>query len=313
MARMDDLAPLRVLANEHPATSLAGEGDAHFTRLVADRTRKRLAIEPRPDAALGYTSLQQVAAVERGEIAMADSFGGALGEDHRALGLSTLPFVAADPRQARALYLAARRAYTEAFQHRNQVLLYATPWPPSGLWTRAPLRSVHEAAALTVRTYDAVSCSLFAKLGAHARVVSFAELPPRLASGEIDAALSSGDGGAARVLRASLAHFTEIDYAIPLSFTTVNLDFWLWLGEGLRRTVEEAARETESLQWHALDGRIAINRARLRAQGVTVHPPGALREALREAAREAVAAWCAEAGPELAAILEAAPRASAPR
>lgn len=307
--------PLHVLANEHPATSLAGEGDAHFARLVADRTHRRVVIEPRPDAQLRYTSREQVAAVERGDIAMADSFGGALGDDHRVLALSTLPFVAADPREARALYAAARRAYAATFLQRNQVLLYATPWPPSGLWTRAPIRSVHEVAGLTVRAYDAVSCALFARLGARASVVSFAELAPRLESGEIDAALSSGDGGAARILRTRLTHFTEIDYAIPLSFTTVNAEYWRSLGDDLRRIVEESARETEALQWHALDGRIAINRARLRAQDVTVHAEAAesLRSALRDAGREAVASWCAVAGTELAAILEAAGRASAAR
>jgi len=60
------------------------------------------------------------------------------------------------------------------------------------------------------------------------------EYPATSLPGEIDAVLSSGDGGAGRKLWDHLPHFSEINYAIPLSFTTVNLDKWKALLDGRR-------------------------------------------------------------------------------
>jgi len=293
------------LANEYPASSLPGEGDAHFARLVGERAHEKLSIVTLPDAKAGYKSREQLRAVAEGKVAMADTFGGALGDEHPIFGLSSLPFVVADFAQARALYDAARPAYEAAFARHNQKLLYSTPWPPSGVWSKVAATTAESVAKLRIRTYDKTGTELFARLGATASVVSFADLPPKLASGEIDAVLSSGDGGAGRRLWEHLPHFTEINYAIPLSFTTVNLDKWNALDAETRRAVEGAAAETEARQWKALEGRLAQNYARMRENGMTIATEiaPALRTRLREAARAAADDWAAKAGPEGAALL----------
>src|ERR1700674_877723 len=127
------------LANEYPATSLPGEGDALFAKLVADRTQGKVSIVTMPDARLGYKSRDQLKAVAEGKIAMADSFGGGRGDEVPLFGPSTAPFVVASFAEARALYDAARPAYEAAFAKRNQKLLFSTPWPASGLWTKSPV------------------------------------------------------------------------------------------------------------------------------------------------------------------------------
>lgn len=296
------------LANEYPATSLPGEGDEYFAKLVADKTRGKLSIVAMPDAKLGYKSREQLKAVATGTIAMADSFGGALGDEQPIFGLSSLPFVVADTAQARALYDAARPAYERAFARHNQRLLYATPWPPTGLWTTKQATSLEAVAKLRIRTYDQTGTALFTRLGAKASVVSFADLAPKLAAGEIDAVLSSGDGGAGRKLWDPLPHFSEINYAIPLSFTTVNLDKWNALDADTRRALLAAAAETESRQWQALDRRVFVNYRHMRQHDMSIHPIGeidaALMSRLREAGREAVTEWSAKAGEEGRAILE---------
>lgn len=294
------------LANEYPASSLPGEGDTYFAALVAQKSKGKLSIVAIADAKLGYKSREQLRAVADGRIAMADSFAGALGDEHPLFGLASLPFVAADLAQARGQYDAARPAYEAAFAKFNQKLLFATPWPPSGLWTKTAIASPGDVAKLRIRAYDKTGTDLFTRMGAKASVVSFADLPAKLASGDIDAVLSSGDGGAGRKLWEHLPRFTAINYAIPLSFTTVNLDRWNALDAETRRAVEEAAAETEARQWRALDGRLAENYARMRANGMTIATEiGAeLRARLREAGRAAAEEWAAKADPEARALLQ---------
>ncbi len=273
-------------ANEYPASSLPGEGDALFCRLVAERTRGKLAIRALADHGPG--SREQLHAVAEGRIAMADMFSGALGEVEPVFALSTLPFTANGIGHARALYEATRPGYEAAFERHRQKLLFTTPWPPSGLWTRAPVTSVEDLAALRIRTYDETGARLFARLGARASVVSFADLPARIAAGDIDAVLSSGDGGAGHVLWEHFATFTAIGYAMPLSFATLNTAKWNALEAALREAVVEAARETEARQWRSIEGRLEENYARMRAHGVTIvtQVPAALGARLREAAGE---------------------------
>jgi TRAP-type C4-dicarboxylate transport system substrate-binding protein len=294
------------LANEYPATSLPGEGDEYFAKLVADLTEGHLSIVTMPDAKLGYKSREQLYAVEQGKVAMADTFGGALGDEEPVFALSSLPFAASGVAGARALYDAAKPSYEAAFARHRQKLLFTTPWPPSGLWTKGPADSLPAIAALHIRTYDRAGTEVFNRMGAKARLVSFADLGPLLASGQIDAVLSSGDGGAGRKLWEHLPHFTQIDYAIPLSFTTVSLERWEALDAKLRAALEEAGRRTEERQWKALDDRLERNYARMREQGMTIDTrvTPALAARLRAEGAIAMRDWAARLGPEAREILE---------
>lgn len=295
------------LANEYPATSLPGEGDAFFAKAVADATEGHLSIVTMPDARMGYKSREQLQAVAEGRLAMANTFGGAIGEEEPVFALSSLPFVAPDVAAARALYDRARPAYEAVFARHNQKLLYTTPWPPSGLWTKVPIDSVDALKGLRIRTYDKTGTGVFNRVGATAAVVSFADLPAKLQGGEIDAVLSSGDGGAGRKLWEHLPRFTAIGYAIPLSFTTVNLDKWKSLDAATRHEIEQAGVKTEARQWQALEGRLEQNYARMRENGMTIDtrvvPPVAV--ALRKAARAAIDDWASKAGAAGRSLLEA--------
>ena len=274
------------LANEYPASSLPGEGDAFFARQVAERTGGGLRIRPVSDAEAGYKSREQLRAVAEGRIAMANMLSGALAEIEPVFALATIPFAVNGVGSARELFEATRPGYEAAFERHHQKLFYSTPWPPSGLWTRVPVTSADDIAALRIRTYDQAGARIFARLGARASVVSFSELGARIAAGDIDAVLSSGDGGAGQSLWEHFPIFTAIAYSMALSFTTANLGMWSALDAATRGAVEAAARETEARQWRSLEGRIGENYARMRAYGMTIMTeiPAALRERLREAA-----------------------------
>jgi len=294
------------LANEYPATSLPGEADTHFARLVAQKAAGKLVIEPVPDAKSGLKTREQLAAVASGTWAMADSFAGALGDEHPLFLLSSLPFLAVSTEDARRLYEAARPAYEKIFASRNQKLLYVSPWPASGIWSATPVADAAGLQSLKIRTYDKTGSEIFGRVGSAAQTISFTDLPARMASGEINAVLSSGDGGAARRLWDTLKNFSEINYAIPLSFGTVNLDAWNSLDPATRAAVEAAGNGTSERQWQAMRGRVAENYARMRQQGMNIASPApaAVMLPLKSAATETIAAWEKQAGEEGRAILE---------
>jgi len=295
-----------VLADEYPATSLPGEGDAFFAKVVADRVAGKLIVEPEPDAKSGFRSREQLKAVAEGKLALADSFAGALGDEDPFFLLSSLPFLAANEREARRLYDLARPRYEAVLKRFNQKLLYSTPWPASGIWAKVPVDTPEIVARLRIRTYDKTGTELMTALGATASVVSYSDLTAKFKSGEIDAVLSSGDGGAGRKFWEYLPHFTEINYAMPISLTTVNLDAWNALDPQTQKAVLDAAAETETRQWQALTGRLAKNYDRMRENGMTItlSVSPALIAKFTSAADAAIGEWQQKVGAEGRDVLE---------
>src|SRR5882724_3622537 len=258
------------LINEYPATSISGEADMFFAEAVKRLSDGRLAIRPIPDAKSGLRSREQFKAVSENRFAMANSVGGTLGDESPVFLLSSLPFLTQTRTDARILYELALPLYEQVFAERKQKLLYVVPWPPSGIWSATPLDGLAALKALKVRTYDNTGTEVLARAAASAAIVSFSDLNPKLESGEINAVLSSGDGGAGRQLWKYLRHFSDIDYAVPLSFAAISLAAWDTLDDANRGAVAEAARATTERQWTVLATRLDENFKRMRANGVTI-------------------------------------------
>jgi TRAP-type C4-dicarboxylate transport system substrate-binding protein len=306
-------APLQAAAQtawdmptEYPANAIPGEGLALLSRLATERSGGRLTIRPSFDAALGITSAGMIAAVESGRVQAADAFAGSLGAVDPIFALSSLPFLATSVDQARKLADIARPAYETALAAHGQRLLYMTPWPASGVWSKEPLGSASDLARLSVRTYDATSTEVMKAAGAQAVNLSFADAMPKLQDGSVNAVLSSGDGGAGRKLWEHLPHFTEVNYAVPLSIATVSAAALEALPADLRQVVLDAAAETETRQWTVIRTRLDENRARMRANGVAIRTevPPDIGAALTRAASGPIEAWRAKAGPDGLALLD---------
>ena len=300
------------MATEYPANSMPGEGLRRFAEMLARESGGRIEAKPSFDAAAGFKSADMVAAVRDGKLAVGDAFSGALGKVDPLFLLPSLPFVSVTNDDARRLYVAARSAYAARLLKERQRLLYATPWPPTGLWARKPIATPADIASLRLRVYDSTGVGVFTAAGAAPVNLSFADAMPKLADGTVEAVLSSGDGGAGRRLWDFLRHFTEIGYAVPLSFTTLRSDLYEALAPDLRAAVDRAAAETEAQLWTLLETRVEANYARMAANGVTIAKAASvspeLRALLARSAAQAIDAWKRDAGPEASSILAAAGR-----
>ncbi|MGS1109416.1 TRAP transporter substrate-binding protein [Achromobacter anxifer] len=294
------------MATEYPATSMPGQGVSTFAELVRAKTAGNVVIDASYDASKGIKSADMIDAVQARKVDAGDAFAGALATKYPLFGVSSLPFLADSLSKARNLNKAARPAYEKLLAAHGQKLLYTTPWPASGIWSKQKLDSVAALKKLSIRTYDATSQDVMQKAGARAQNISFADAMPLIASGEVNAVLSSGDGGAGRKLWEHLPNFAEINYAMPISVATMNLQAYQALDARTRRAIDQAAAQTETEQWKRIDGRLQQNYANMRKNGVAINTsvPLPVRRALKDAAADSVKNWKAAAGPEAAAILK---------
>lgn len=295
------------MPTEYPENAMPGVGLTAFKKHVAESSAGKLEIRPSFDAKAGIKSAGMLAAIAEGRVQAGDAFAGALEAEDPIFALPSLPFLVASTADAKRLADIARPHLAAALQKKGLRLLYLTPWPPSGIWSKMPLRSPPDLAGLSIRTYDKISTEVFLGVGAKAASISFADTMPKLVDGRINAVLSSGDGGAGRKLWEFLPCFTEITYSLPLSIASVSQSAYDGLSQDTRTAVDAASRQTESELWLALSTRLEENYRRMRQNGVAIDttPEPQIVEALRTGAAAAQRAWCARAGAVCSEILAA--------
>jgi TRAP-type C4-dicarboxylate transport system substrate-binding protein len=294
------------MTTEYPQSAMSGLGVTTFARHVGEISAGRLQIRPGFDAAAGIRSAGMLGAIAQGRVQAGDAFAGALEAEDPIFALPSLPFLVTSTEDARRLADLARPYLASALERKGLRLLYLTPWPPSGIWSKTPLTSPSDLPGLSIRTYDGISSEVFASVGAKAFAISFAGTMARLADGSINAVLSSGDGGIGHELSHDLPYFSEITYSLPLSVASVNRALYDGLNSDLRDAIDAAGRQTETELWTALPNRLRENDQRMRQSGVTIEtqPAAAIVKAFQPAAEAAQRAWCARAGSVCHQILD---------
>lgn len=295
------------MATEYPDSSMPGEGLKYFAELVTLESGGQLTIKPSFNAKLGIKSADMINAVRDGRITAGDAFVGALGKIDPLFLVSSLPFLATTNEDAHKLSEAAAPFYAKRLAAEGQHFLYATPWPPSGIWAKKPIKKHGDLTGLAMRTYDDTGLKVFSAAGAKAEMLSFTDTKPRLADGSIVAVLSSGDGGAKRKLWNFLPCFTEINYAIPLSIAFLDKSTYTALPDNLRKAVDRAVKATQAHQWGMLEGRLAKNYAEMKSNNVVITKVEALtpelHSLLSKSAAKAIDAWKKEVGSQGEALL----------
>lgn len=296
------------LSNEYAANSIHGVGDARFAEVVKELTGGQVQIVVHYGGALGYKSADHFDAVGEGALEIADTYGGALGGiDPLFLG-SSLPFVVTTVEEAKVLYEVSEPTFKKIFEDANQILLYASPWPPSGIWGKNPYDNQQSLKGIKIRTYDKNGTTAFNDLGAAAVRLSWADVVPSISTGAINAVLTSAEGGISSSFWEYFDTYTEIyNYAIPLNFVHMSKQVFDKLTLDQQKAILEAAAKVSEANWSAIPDRLKATYADLEKNNVTVveSTDEEYRAALQAAGQAALDDWLATTGERGQAIIDA--------
>lgn len=283
---------------EYNASSHHAKGDEFFAKLLKEKTGGEIEIVHHFGGALGYKSKDHFDAVGDGAVPIADTYVGPLAGIDALFLLPSLPFLASSIEEAKILWEVAKPYYEEVFANANQKLLWATPWPPSGIWAKKPIDSMADLKNLKIRTYDANGTITLKAAGAAAIQLSWADVVPQLGTGGISAVLTSAEGGRSANFWDHLDYFTELNYAAPLNMVHINLDVFNGLSADQQKAVLEAAQETGDYNWNAVESLRQRNYKILGENGVTVVKgvPEDYLNALATAGQEALDKWLEKTG-----------------
>ena len=293
----------------YPASNFHSQGAMHFADKVREATAGTVDITVHPGGSLGFKGPELLKAIMDGTLPMSDILMGVVAGSEEIFGLSTYPMIVGSYAEARVFYDAAKPHYESACARWNQKLLYAAPWPPSGLFTKKPLVTMADMEGLKTRTYDRNGALFLEKARGNPMSLPWGEVYSALSTGLIDSVLTSAVSGKDGTFWEVLDHFTKINFAYPLNMVTINLDYWNALSPEQQQAMLLAAAEIEAAQWSASESSNKASLEILATNGIAIaEMTPEIEEALRGFAMEILDEFKARAGEDSRAALLAIDR-----
>ena len=287
------------------ATSFHTIGAMDFAQKVKELSKGSIDITVHPGGSLGFKGPELLKAVKDAQIPMSDILMGVVAGSEQVFGISSLPRLAASFEQAKDLYDDCRPMYEKAAQKWNQKLLYAAPWPPSGLVTSIPINSAADIKGLKTRTYDKNGASFLQELGGSPLSLPWGEVYASLRTGMIDSVLTSAESTKNGKFWEVLSHFTDINYAFPLNMVTINLDYWKSMSKAQQEAMLNAAKEIEAAQWHKAKAATEEALTIIKENGFEIAQPSAeLASQMDKAAAKIVEEFTEKADEKTKAVLK---------
>ncbi|KAA0256988.1 TRAP transporter substrate-binding protein [Deferribacter autotrophicus] len=287
------------------ATSFHTQGAMEFAKLVEKYSNGSVKIIVHPGGSLGFKGPELLKAVKDAQVPMSDILMGVVAGSEHVFGISSLPRLVSNFKEARALYEDCKPLYEKAALKWNQKFLYAAPWPPSGLVTKKEIKSVADLKGLKTRTYDKNGAKFLRELGGSPVSMPWGEVYSSLRTGVIDSVLTSTESAKNGKFWEVLKYFTNIYYAFPLNMVTINLDYWKSLSKDQQKAILKAAKEIEEKQWKNSEERYFSAAEILKKHGMVINDPTPeLVKAMDKAAKKIIEEFMKKAKGKERKVLE---------
>ena len=245
-------------------------------------------------------------AVQTGQAPIGERLLSAHENENALFGFDAVPFLATSFDASDRLWASAQPTITDLLQDQNLVLLYSVPWPPQGLYTKAPIKRAADLKGVKFRAYNAATAKFAALTGAVPVQIEASELAQALATGVADSFISSGATGHDVKVWESLHYFYDVQAWLPRNYVFANKDSY----DGLAKPSQEAL--TICAAKAATSGEAEAKRltgsylAEFKEHGMTVvEPDKALEADLAAIGQTMTADWIKKTGAKGQTILDA--------
>ena len=244
-------------------------------------------------------------AVRKGLAPIGEVLISRLSNEDPIFAADAIPFLASGYDASRALYDATRPMLEEKLAEQGLTFLYAVPWPPQGLYTKAEVTTADDLKGVKMRAYNAELEQLSTLVGAVPTQVEVPDIPTAFATGRVDAMITSPSTGANSKAWDFLSNYYDTQAWLPKNMVVVNTAALEALPEDQRAAVMEAAATAETRGWEMSEAEATAKTQELADNGIAVSEPSAeLMEALNAAGKQMSAEWAEKVGEAGAEIVE---------
>ncbi|MCX7684730.1 MAG: TRAP transporter substrate-binding protein [Acetobacteraceae bacterium] len=255
-----------------------------FAEEVRSATNGAVQMTVHPGGALGVRANESLRAVADGVVPMAEYAAFQNVGDLPILGIESIPFLVSNYEELAILHSLVRETWQRELERRNQLVLYVVPWPQQLFYFKRPIATAADLRGIRMRVYDRVTAEMSTRLGMVPQQLTNPDVVPALASGRVDAVMTSATTAVAQRYWEFLRHAYVTNHLWASNLMVVNLDAWRRLPQATRDIVQGLARRLEPEFWNVSRAEHATRTAELVQNGMTVEdPPPALVAALRQA------------------------------
>ncbi len=257
------------LATGYRAESFHTQNIAQFAQEVGQASGGQLTIEVFPNGTLAkLADISQ--AVRDGKAQAGETIMTSMVKDIPIAGADSVPFVVSSYSDAQRLWKLQRPGIEKHFAERGMKLLYAVPWPPQGLHSSKPVRSLADFKGTQMRTYNSTTLRIAELLGAKPVDVPMVDVGKALAEGRMDNMITSALTGVENKVWGQIKYYYEINAWFPKNVVFVSSKAFDALKPDARAAVLKAAGDAEARGWSASQALATSATEELRANGVKI-------------------------------------------
>ena len=284
------------LASAYPASNFHTENLVQFASDVEKATDGKLKITVHPDASL-FKAPEIKRAVQGDQVQAGEILLVNFQNEWQIYGADGLPFLADSYDAAMKLYQAQKPMLEKRLSQQGMGLLYAVAWPPQGIYSRKPISSAADLKGVKCRAYSPATARIAELVGAQPVTVQASELSQALATGVVDAYMSSGSTGVDSKTYEQLKYFYDTQAWLPKNAVIVNKAALDALDAPTREALFKAAAAAEVRGWAASKRVNTQSLETLKAHGMTVEPPSPqLKADMEKVGNVMLKEWLVKAG-----------------
>ena len=286
-----------IMASGYPEENFLTKNVRLFIDDVAQKSDGALTIDLQPnDSLIKIDSIKR--AVQSGQIPIGEIRLGVYGNEDPMYILAGLPFIASTYDAAWDLKEAQKPYFDKLFDEAGLKILFYSPWPGQGFYTKFPVESPSDFDGVKLRIYSTATQKMGEMLGFQATILPFAEIPQAFSTGLIEALFTSPQTGIDIQAWDNTDYFTDTGAIYSKNAVIVSKAMFDGLDEATQQIVLDAAAEAEKRGWQMSQDVNAEQKKILADNGMTVtEAPEALISEMVDVGKAMLADWKTQASP----------------
>ena len=293
------------LPSAYPASNFHTENLVQFAKDVDAATGGKLKIQVHDNASL-FKAPEIKRAVQGGQAQAGELLMVNFQNEWPLWGLDGIPFLATSYAESKKLYQASKETVQKKLGEQGMMLLYAVAWPPQGIFSKKKIDSAANLQGVKWRAYSPATARIAELVGAQPVTVQQAELSQAMATGVVEAYMSSGSTGYDTKTYEHLKYFADLQAWLPKNAVIANKKAFDALDKATQAGLLKAAAAAEKRGWATSEKKTGEYLELLRKNGMTVYAPSPeLKSDMHKVGEVMLKEWLDKAGPEGKSVIDA--------
>jgi TRAP-type C4-dicarboxylate transport system substrate-binding protein len=289
----------------YPPNNFHTENIQQFAADVDKATAGKLKITVHSGGSL-FKAPEIKRSVQGGQAQIGEILMSGLANEDPLFGLDSIPFLATSYPEAMKLWQASKAATEAKLGKAGLKVLYSVPWPPQDIFSAKPINSAADLKGAKWRAYNPGTSRIAQLVGAQPVTIQAAELTQALATGAVNAFMTSPATAYDSKIWEQLKHGYNVRGWLPKNLVIVNKKAFDALDKPAQESLLKAASAAQQRGWQASEEKTKFYLEQLAKNGLKVEQPSpALTADMKKIGETMIAEWAKQAGPDGQAVLDA--------